>query len=440
MRVSVTFVFVKDRHRIVVVGRGGREHALAWRLARDPEVESVAVAPGNSATAATFPSLPVDETDSAAVVRACGKADATLVVIGPEASLAAGVVDALSTAGITAYGPTRAAAQIESSKWFAKEIMAEASVPTARATRCTTVAEATAALAEFTEPWVIKADGLAAGKGVLVSSDRAEVEAFVRSCLEAAKFGDQGAAIVIEEYLAGEEVSVMAVCDGTRHVVLPSARDHKRARDGDHGPNTGGMGAFAPSPRLDAAGAAEVSRRVIAPVLARLAERGTPFRGTLYAGLMLTAGGPRVLEFNARFGDPETQVVLPLVEGSLSRLLESAARGTLDDGAIRTAAGATVGVTLVDEGYPDRVQGTGLIEGLDAIENDDTFAFHAGTVREGARWKVTGGRAVTVVARRNSLSAARAAAYQAVDRLSGNGWRCRHDIAGGNAVTTGGRA
>jgi phosphoribosylamine--glycine ligase len=428
-----------NRHRIVVVGRGGREHALAWRLARDPGVE-VSLAPGNAATAESFASIAVDETDADAVVRACLEAEATLVVIGPEASLAAGVVDALTDAGIPAYGPTRAAARIESSKWFAKEIMSEANVPTARATRCATVAAALAALADYPPPWVIKADGLAAGKGVLVSSDRDEVESFVRSCLESGRFGEQGAVIVIEEFLNGEEVSVMAVCDGERHLLLPAARDHKRALDGDHGPNTGGMGAFAPSPRLDAAGAAEVARRVIRPVLARLATRGTPFRGTLYAGLMLTAAGPRVLEFNARFGDPETQVVMPLLEGSLVQLLDGAARGALDPDTIRTGSGATVGVTLVDEGYPERVQGAGVIEGLDRIVSDDTFVFHAGTAPEGARWKVTGGRAATVVARRTTLAEARAAAYQAVDRLGGSGWRCRRDIAEGNPVVTGGRA
>jgi len=431
---------VNHRHRIVVVGRGGREHALAWRLARDPEVESVTLAPGNRSAASRFESLPVDETDVAAVTRVCRDAGATLAVIGPESSLAAGVVDALTEAGIPAYGPTREAARIESSKWFAKEIMTEANVPTARATRCSTVAAALAALADYPAPWVIKADGLAAGKGVLVSADRSQVEAFIRSCLEAQKFGEQGAVIVIEEYLSGEEVSVMAVCDGARHALLPSARDHKRARDGDQGPNTGGMGAFAPAPRLDDAGAMDVSRRVIAPVLDRLAARGTPFRGTLYAGLMLTAAGPRVLEFNARFGDPETQVVMPLIDGSLARLLDSAARGALDAEAIRTHVGAAVGVTLVDEGYPERVQGTGTIEGLERVENHDTFVFHAGTAPEGARWKVTGGRAATIVARRTTLAAARAAAYEAVDRLSGNGWRCRRDIAEGNAVVTGGWA
>jgi len=432
---------VNLRHRIVVIGRGGREHALAWRLARDPEVDSVTLAPGNRSAATRFRSLPVDETDSAAVTRVCRDAGATLAVIGPEASLAAGAVDALTEAGIPAYGPTRAAARIESSKWFAKEIMNEANVPTARATRCATVAAALAALADYSAPWVIKADGLAAGKGVLVSSDRGPVETFIRSCLEGQKFGEQGAVIVIEEYLSGEEVSVMAVCDGERHALLPSARDHKRARDGDQGPNTGGMGAFAPSPRLDAAGAADLSRRVIAPVLARLAARGTPFRGTLYAGLMLTADGPRVLEFNARFGDPETQVVMPLVEGSLARLLDGAARGALDAGAIRVAPGATVGVTLVDEGYPERVQGTGVIEGLDRIEDDDTFAFHAGTAPAGARWNVTGGRAVTLVARRATRTAARAAAYQAIDTLGGRGWRCRRDIAADCALpVAGGRA
>jgi phosphoribosylamine--glycine ligase len=433
---------VSTRHRIVVVGRGGREHALAWRLARDPEAGSVRVAPGNPGAAATFESLPVDETDPGAVTGACRAAGATLVVIGPEAALAAGVVDALTDAGIAAYGPTRTAARIESSKWFAKEIMTEAGVPTARAVRCTTVPAALAALAEFAPPWVIKADGLAAGKGVMVSADRPEVDGFVRSCLESAKFGSQGAVLVIEEFLSGEEVSVMAVCDGVRHVLLPSARDHKRALDGDRGPNTGGMGACAPSPRWGPELAAEVSRRVIAPVLASLAARATPFCGTLYAGLMLTSSGLRVLEFNARFGDPETQVVVPLLDGSLTRLLDSAARGRLDEGAVRNAAGATVGVTLVDDGYPDRPLAGGTIEGLDRVASDPGICvFHAATARDQREWKVTGGRAATVVARGANRAEARAAAYQAIDTLGGRGWRCRRDIATDCAVpVTGGRA
>jgi len=432
---------VNARHRIVVAGRGGREHALAWRLARDPGVEWVKLAPGNAATAAAFGALTVDETDPVALTAACAAAGATLVVIGPEASLAAGAVDALTAAGIPAFGPGREAARIESSKWFAKEIMSAAGVPTARAVRCTDVATALAALAEFAPPWVIKADGLAAGKGVLVSSERVEVEAFLRACLESGRFGAGGNVVVIEEHLAGEELSVMAVCDGSAHVLLPSARDHKRALDGDRGANTGGMGAFAPSPRFDPALAAEVSRRVIAPVLAELAARRMPFRGTLYAGLMLTAAGAKVLEFNARFGDPETQVVMPLIEGSFADLLVGAARGALDRGAIRTGGGATVGVALVDAGYPEKTQGDGVIEGLERVAaQPNRFVFHAGTAPDARGWKVTGGRAATVVARDVSVAAARAGAYHAIDTLGGRGWRCRRDIAADVAVpVSGGR-
>jgi phosphoribosylamine--glycine ligase len=433
---------VNPRHRIVVAGRGGREHALAWRLARDPGVEWVKLAPGNAATAAAFGALTVDETDPVALTAACGAAGTTLVVIGPEASLAAGAVDALTTAGIPAFGPNREAARIESSKWFAKEIMAAAGVPTARAVRCTDVATALAALGtDFAPPWVIKADGLAAGKGVLVSSERTEAEAFLRACLESGRFGAGGNVVVIEEHLAGEELSVMAVCDGSAHVLLPSARDHKRALDGDRGANTGGMGAFAPSPRFDPALADEVSRRVIAPVLAELAARRMPFRGTLYAGLMLTAAGAKVLEFNARFGDPETQVVMPLIEGSFADLLAGAARGALDRTAFRTGAGATVGVALVDGGYPEKTQGDGVIEGLDRIATQpDRFVFHAGTAPDARGWQVTGGRAATVVARAASVAAARAGAYHAIDTLGGFGWRCRRDIAADVAVpVSGGR-
>jgi len=401
----------------------------------------VKLAPGNAATAAAFGALAVDETDPVALTAACTAAGATLVVIGPEASLAAGAVDALTAAGIPAFGPNREAARIESSKWFAKEIMSAAGVPTAHAVRCTDVAAALVALEEFAAPWVIKADGLAAGKGVLVAWERAEVEAFLRACLESGRFGAGGNVVVIEEHLAGEELSVMAVCDGSAHVLLPSARDHKRALDGDRGANTGGMGAFAPSPRFDPTLADEVSRRVIAPVLAELAARRMPFRGTLYAGLMLTAAGPRVLEFNARFGDPETQVVMPLIEGSFADLLASAGRGDLDRAAIRAGAGATVGVALVDAGYPEKTLGDGVIEGLDQVAGQpDRFVFHAGTAPAARGWRVTGGRAATVVARDASVAAARAAAYHAIDTLGGFGWRCRRDIAADVAVpVSGGR-
>jgi phosphoribosylamine--glycine ligase len=275
---------------------------------------------------------------------------------------------------------------------------------------------------------VVKADGLAAGKGVVVSADRAEAEAFLRECLEGGRFGDSGRRILLETHAVGEEASVVAICDGERHVLLPAARDHKRAFDGDRGPNTGGMGAYAPTPAVTPELEHAVSSRIVTPVLRALHARGTPYRGALYAGLMLTAAGPQVIEFNARFGDPETQSMLPLLEGSLSLLLASAERGSLEPLACTRAKSAAVTLALVDEGYPDRVQGGGVIRGLDEVERSGVLVFHAGTRHEGTEWVVRGGRAAYLTATAPSLEAARAQVEAARARLSGSGWRCRTDI------------
>jgi phosphoribosylamine---glycine ligase len=420
--------------RILVVGSGGREHALAWALARDSEVSEVLVAPGNDGMGQTVRRLAVQESNAAALARACRDERIDLAVIGPEAPLAAGVADAIRAASIPAYGPSAAAARLESSKWFAKEVMREAKIPTARAARFENVTAASTALADFGPPWVLKADGLAAGKGVLVTESREEAISFLVSCLEGARFGAAGRAVVLEEFLAGEEVSLMAVCDGVSYVMLPSGRDYKRAFDGDRGPNTGGMGAFAPAgagePTLEAA-----EKRVIAPMLAAMTARGMPFQGTLYAGLMLTAGGPKVLEFNVRFGDPETQVVLPLLAGSFARLLASAASGTLDRTAVTGADEHAVAVALVDEGYPDAVKGGGTLEGLEgAAERHGALVFHAGTKWDNGRWRVSGGRAAYVVATAPSRERARERVYAAIAELGGGGWRCRGDIAKDGAM------
>ncbi len=414
--------------RILVLGSGGREHALAWRLARDPERPEVIVAPGNDGMAQQFARLAVSETDPSAVVALATRERIGLVVVGPEAPLAAGVSDALVAAGIPVSGASQAAARLESSKWFAKTVMQAAHVPTARAEVFDRLADAVAALEGFGPTWVIKADGLAAGKGVLVTRVRSEAEAFLRECLEGGRFGAGGARVVLEEFLAGEEASIMAVCDGERHVLLPAARDYKRAFDGDAGPNTGGMGSYAPTPAVTPAIEAEVSARVITPVLRELAARGTPYRGALYAGLMLTATGPRVIEFNARFGDPETQSILPLVGGSLSRLLASAACGAIDAEAVTRRPGAAVTVALVDEGYPDAVVGGGVLGGLAAV-GDGVSVFHAGTRFEAGQWRVRGGRAAYLMATADTIDAARESVKRARMALSGTGWRCREDIA-----------
>jgi len=420
--------------RILVVGAGGREHALAWRLARDPEVSEVLIAPGNDGSGRSFRRLAVQESDGVGLARACRDERIDLAVIGPEAPLAAGVADQLRAARIPVYGPSAAAARLESSKWFAKEVLRAANVPTARAVRHERAREALEALADFGPPWVLKADGLAAGKGVLVTSTRAEAEAFLHDCLAGARFGAAGRAIVIEEFLAGEELSVMAICDGRELVALPAARDYKRAADGDAGPNTGGMGAYAPALANDSL-RKDIESRILRPVLRQMAESGARFQGTLYAGLMLTAAGPQVLEFNVRFGDPETQVVLPLLEGSFVQLLASAAAGTLDASAAAATGEHAVAVALVDEGYPDRVRGGGTVAGLDvAADRHGVMVFHAATEWDNGEWRVRGGRAAYVVARAASREAAREKAYAAIADLGGRGWRCRRDIARDGAM------
>lgn len=415
--------------RILVLGAGGREHALAWRLAQDPESPEVLVAPGNAGIARAFRCLTVRDTDPDAVVQAARHEGVTLVVVGPEAALVAGVSDALVAAGITVSGASQAAARIEASKWFAKDVMRAAGVPTAEAEAHTDSGAALAALVRLGPPWVVKADGLAAGKGVCVTESHAEAGAFVRDCLEGGRFGAGERRVVLERFLAGEEASVLAVCDGERHVLLPTARDYKRAFEGDLGGNTGGMGSYAPTPAVTAAVEREVSECVITPVLRELAARGTPYRGTLYAGVMLTHAGPQVIEFNARFGDPETQSVLPLVAGSLGALLASAARGALDPQAIERRAGAAVTMALVAEGYPEAPVMGGVIRGLDAAERAGVHVFHAGTRWCEGEWLVSGGRAAYLTATGENIAVARARVAEVRAGLSGDLWRSRGDIA-----------
>ena len=421
--------------RILVLGHGGREHALAWRLSQDPKVE-VHLAPGNAFAAGSFRSIAVRESDPGAVVELARQERHDLVVVGPEAPLAAGVADALAHAGIAVYGPTRAAARIESSKWFAKELMREALIPTARAQVCATLDDTTRALATFGVPHVVKADGLAAGKGVLVTEDRNAALAFAAEC-----FREEGSGtaprVVVEEFLAGDELSVMAVCDGERFVLLPPARDYKRAFDRDQGPNTGGMGAFAPVPDLPAGIEDEIGARIVEPVLRTMAARGTPYRGTLYCGLMIGPHGVRVVEFNSRFGDPETQVIMPLVSGNLAELLRDAACGALDSGAVGRREGASVAVAIADREYPGVSSGEAIVLGLDvAAALDGVTVFGAALERLGEGWRVRGGRGAYLMAYDRTLAGARARAYTAIGMLNGSGWRCRGDIAAAVAGLT----
>jgi phosphoribosylamine--glycine ligase len=408
--------------RVVVIGSGGREHAIVRALAQDPDVTSLHAAPGNPGIAALAHIHPVAVADPAAITALARELAADLVVIGPEVPLVAGAADALREAGIACFGPGRAAAMIEGSKAFAKEIMAEAAIPTAAARACTTPAEADAALAEFGAPFVVKDDGLAAGKGVLVTEDADAARAHARSA----------ARVVIEEFLDGPEVSLFAVCDGRTAVPLLPAQDFKRAHDGDQGPNTGGMGAYTPLPWAPDGLADEVMATVIQPAVDTLARRGTPYRGLLYAGLALTAAGVRVIEFNARFGDPETQVVLDRLETPLAGLLHAAAAGDLAGApGLRWRPGAAVTVVIAAEGYPERPVSGDAITGLEQAERvPDAYVLQAGTtLDEDGVLRSNGGRVLNVVGTGGTIEAARAAAYQAAGAIQLRGAWWRTDIA-----------
>lgn len=416
--------------RVLVVGGGGREHALLWKLAQGEGAGGLWCAPGNAGTAELAETLPLAVTDVDGLAAAVERLAIELVVVGPEAALAAGLVDRLEAIGVPVCGPRRGAARIETSKAWAKELMRQAGVPTARSVVVDDRAAGVAALDSFGLPVVVKADGLAAGKGVVVAATRAEAEAALGALLADPAHGTDGGSVLIEECLVGEEVSVLALTDGERVCLLPPARDHKRALDGDRGPNTGGMGAYAPAPSLDAAAWDDLARSVFEPTVRRLAKRGDRFRGVLYAGLMLTDGGPRVIEFNARFGDPETQVVLPTLDGDLGQLLHAVATGTLSEVPEPAHSGAAVGIVLASGGYPASYPVGLPIHGLeDAGRLDDVLIFHAGTRREGDAIVTAGGRVLTVVGLGKDVRAARDRAYDAAERITFEGRHLRTDIA-----------
>jgi phosphoribosylamine---glycine ligase len=420
--------------RVLVIGSGGREHALARALTRDGDVTGLHVAPGNPGIAKIAQTHAVTPADPASVTALAARTGADLVVIGPEAPLVAGVADAVRAAGIGCFGPGRAAAMIEGSKSFAKQVMSAAGIPTAAARTCATAAEAGLALDEFGPPYVVKADGLAAGKGVVVTGDRREAQAHARAVLSRGGDPNPPAAgtVVIEEFLDGPEVSVFALADGAAAVPLLPAQDFKRAFDGDAGPNTGGMGAYAPLPWAAPGLAGEVLDTVIRPAVAELRRRGTPYAGLLYAGLALTAAGIRVVEFNARFGDPETQVVLDRLATPLSGLLHAAAAGGLAGaGPLRWAPGAAVTVVLAAEGYPDAPAAGDHIDGLeDAQRTAGAYVLQAGTAMSPAGDLVSsGGRVLNVVGTGADLAQARAAAYRAVEKIRMRGGWYRQDIA-----------
>ncbi len=418
--------------KLLVVGTGAREHALVHRLRRDVGVTTVIAAPGNPGIARLVRSVPVDVTDPEAIFALAEAERVDLTVVGPEAPLAAGVADRFQAGGRLLLGPTRAAAALETSKAFAKAFMARHGVPTARFLDCDAVEEALAAVArgELGWPLVVKADGLAAGKGVVIAQDRGEAEAAVRAAMLDKRFGAAGARVVFEECLVGREASFFVLADGTRFVTLDSAEDHKRIFDGDRGPNTGGMGAYSPSPLLTPAVRAQVVETIVRPVIDGMRAEGHPFRGFLYVGLMLTEDGPKVIEFNVRLGDPEAQVVLPRIETSLWPLLRDAAAGSLDGGLEAVALGSAphVGVVLAASGYPDAVRSGDAISGIDAAEAAGAVVFHAGTAMKDGRLVTSGGRVLTVVASGADFQSAIDAAYAAARHISFEGMQLRHDI------------
>jgi phosphoribosylamine--glycine ligase len=418
--------------KVLVVGSGAREHALVLALSRDAGVSGLAAAPGNPGTAEVAERLDVDALDGAAVAAVATSWGADLVVIGPEAPLVAGVADAVRAAGIDCFGPSAEAARLEGSKAFAKDVMAEAGVPTALARVCRADAELEAALDALGPTYVVKDDGLAAGKGVVVTDDRAAALAHGRACL--AKGG--AAQVVVEEFLDGPEISLFCLTDGRTVVPLAPAQDFKRLADGDEGPNTGGMGAYSPLPWAPAGLTGEVVARIAQPTVDAMRRRGTPFSGVLYVGLALTARGLRVVEFNARFGDPETQVVLARLRSPLGALLRAAARGTLADvPALSWTSGAAVTVVVAAAGYPDAPRTGDRIEGLaEAAQVPGATVLHAGTSGEPGAVVSSGGRVLCTVGVGDDLAAARETAYAAVRLVRLDGLQTRTDIAAAAAL------
>jgi len=414
---------------VLLIGSGGREHALAWKLSQSPLLDKLYAAPGSDAIGALARRPELSAGDFPALARFCGEAEVGLVVVGPEAPLAAGIADALRREGITVFGPGKDAARLESSKSFAKDFMRRHGIPTAASRSHQDPDRARAALAGFGLPVVVKADGLAAGKGVRVCTTRAEAEAAIDDFLVQGAMGDAGSTVVIEEFLRGRETTILGFCDGTTFLPLPPSSDHKRLADGDAGPNTGGMGVFAPTPEADSALLERVRREVGDRVLKGLKADGLRFNGLLYCGLILTAEGPKVLEFNVRFGDPETQAVLPLLRSDLLELMLAASRAELAGRKVLWE-GSSVTVVLASEGYPAAPRKGREIRGLDEDGGvDGVLVFHAGTKKAGGRWHTAGGRVLAVTATGSSIGQAREKAYAGASRIAFEGMQMRSDIA-----------
>lgn len=414
--------------KVLIVGGGGREHALAWAVSRSPKVSDVFAAPGNGGTAGLGTNLDIAATDIDALLEFASGNGIDLVVVGPEAPLVAGIVDRFEATGIRCYGPRRAAAQLEGSKVFAKEFMKRHGIATAAFEVFDDAEAARAHVRARSAPMVVKADGLAAGKGVYVVDSNADAVAAVDEIMVAGKFGEAGACVIVEDCLAGEEVSVHAVCAGNDALILPGSQDHKRAFDGDSGPNTGGMGAYSPVPGFGAAEMDEVRRTIIQPTLRGMASEGCPFSGTLYAGLMRTKTGPMVLEFNVRFGDPETEVLMPMIRGDVFDLLYAAAGGEIPGDVDVWPDRAAATVVMAADGYPGSYGKGMTIDGLDELGDDDVVAFHAGTALNGPAVVTAGGRVLAVTAWNRDIRGAVEKAYGGISRIRFDGAFWRRDI------------
>jgi phosphoribosylamine---glycine ligase len=415
--------------KLLVIGSGGREHALAWKLAQSPRVQKVFVAPGNGGTATENGVENVALTQIEELISFCRKQNIQLTLVGPEASLAAGIVDSFRAAGLKIFGPTRAAAQLESSKDFAKSFMARHGIPSALHRTFERAEEAKAFVAERGAPIVVKADGLAAGKGVVVAASVAEAHAAIDRMMTQKSLGDAGARLVVEHLLEGEEASFIVMSDGTHALALATSQDHKRLRDGDTGPNTGGMGAYSPAPVVTPKVHARVMREIILPAIQGMAQEGTPYVGFLYAGLMIDkSGNPKALEFNCRLGDPETQPIIVRLKSDLLDLIDHALDGTLHQVEAQWDRRAALGVVVAAAGYPEEPRKGDVISGLPRPEAD-CRVFHAGTRLDGKTIVTNGGRVLCVTALGDSVKMARARAYEALDGIRFDGMQYRKDIA-----------
>lgn len=413
--------------KVLVIGSGGREHALCWKLAQSKDVEKVYAIPGSDGMQDVAVSVPVASQED--IVDFARLMQVDLTVAGPETVLAEGLADRFREAGLAFFGPSQAAARIEGSKGFAKELMKKYGIPTAAYRTFTDEAEAAAYVKTQPCPLVIKADGLAAGKGVVIAQTAEEAEAAVHDMMEGRAFGSAGATVVIEEYMEGEEASVLAFCDGRTIVPMISSQDHKRIRDNDEGPNTGGMGAYAPAPVMTPELMKTVQDTILQPACDAMAAEGFPFVGCLYAGLMITADGPKVVEFNCRFGDPETEVVLPMLDADLAEIMLHCVNGTLSPEDVRWKTGYAVDVVLASEGYPAGHADGDIITGLEAAQHLGCHIFHAGTKKKSGEFVTAGGRVLNVVARGDTLQEARDRAYAGVSCISWRGMQYRRDIA-----------